>query len=174
MARYEPGVEPMPTEGERPLVQALAKLEADIGRDHPDFLAMAFALFDLRGLDLDTNSDEALEMATVMVKVKKLKDERRLTRDALDPESCVSRARATIGTVYYMRMRDLIKIGFTAGPVEKRRRDLLADAVLATEPGGRDLESRRHKQFSIYRHEGERFHPGKDLLLHIAHLNEQR
>jgi hypothetical protein len=73
--------------------------------------------------------------------------------------------------VYYVRIRDLIKIGTTTN-MKDRMNKLLADEVLATEPGGEELERMRHKQFAHLKVRGERFDPGPDLLSHIAMIRE--
>lgn len=73
--------------------------------------------------------------------------------------------------VYYVRMRDLVKIGTTVN-MKNRSGDLLWDEVLATEPGGEELERMRHKQFRHLRVRGERFEPGPDLMSHIAMIRK--
>lgn len=73
--------------------------------------------------------------------------------------------------VYYVRIRDLIKIGTTVN-MQARFGQLIVDEILATEPGARPLEQMRHKQFAHLRVRGERFAPGPDLDSHIAMLRE--
>jgi hypothetical protein len=73
--------------------------------------------------------------------------------------------------VYYIRIRDLIKIGYTTN-MEARMNDLLADEVLATEPGGEPLERMRHAQFKHLKVRGERFRPEAELLSHVAMIRE--
>lgn len=73
--------------------------------------------------------------------------------------------------VYYVRLRDLIKIGTTVN-MTARSGDLLWDEVLATEPGDRELEQMRHRQFHHLRVRGERFTAGPDLMSHIAMIRE--
>lgn len=70
--------------------------------------------------------------------------------------------------VYYISLRDHIKIGYTTN-MKSRMTALMPDAVLATEPGGRDVEKKRHRQF---RHllgtiGSEYFSVHPDLLTHI-------
>lgn len=72
--------------------------------------------------------------------------------------------------VYYVRELDgSIKIGVTQH-LDSRLQQLrlLPDALLATEPGGMDVERARHRQFAhlrVGRH--ERFRPERDLMDHI-------
>lgn len=44
--------------------------------------------------------------------------------------------------------------------------------VLATQPGGRALESALHRHFGSYRRHGEWFEPGPELLAYIAGLKD--
>lgn len=71
--------------------------------------------------------------------------------------------------VYYIARGDLIKIGHTTNMVH-RMSALQPDAVLATEPGGEQLERRRHQQFRHLRAPlgHEYFTSGDDLMAHIA------
>lgn len=71
--------------------------------------------------------------------------------------------------VYYVRIRDTIKIGTTVNTASRIPR-LGADEVLALEPGGEDLERLRHRQFAHLRIRGERFRAEPDLLSHIEML----
>lgn len=68
--------------------------------------------------------------------------------------------------VYYMRFGPLIKIGTTRN-LYARVGALRPDEVLAAEPGGRDIEAQRHREFGRHRIERELFAPGPDLRQHI-------
>lgn len=77
--------------------------------------------------------------------------------------------------VYYIRIGDYIKIGFTTN-LSERIRSLRVDAsdVMATEPGGREKEHQRHEQFkSIRRGRWENFERTPDLLTHIAKVRRE-
>lgn len=96
-------------------------------------------------------------------------DQRRIERDK---RALVAAAARNSPAVYYIRMSDnRIKIGFTT--------DLRARAasycsrpedILAVEPGGRDREAQRHREFSASRlsPRGELFQESPALLAHIA------
>lgn len=77
--------------------------------------------------------------------------------------------------VYYVRLGEYIKIGTTVN-LAKRLNALQADhdpdALLATEPGDRQVEAQRHGQFYEDRvfHNRELFRPSERLLEHIAAL----
>jgi hypothetical protein len=81
--------------------------------------------------------------------------------------------------VYYVARSDLpglVKIGTTtqlrerlkqlAGPARHGR----AVTLLATEPGGKIHETRRHAEFSVYRQHGEWFWYAPALIAHVASL----
>lgn len=74
------------------------------------------------------------------------------------------------GIVYYMLFGSRIKIGISTSL--RSRLDSLPQGVkvLATEPGGRDVERKRHDQFAECRVGGEWFRPTRPLLVHIAKL----
>lgn len=95
---------------------------------------------------------------------------RRPERDAILREEQARREAGAI--VYYLRIGDRIKIGFTTN-LSQRLNGLRLDAsaVLVTEPGGRDVEARRHREFADERYgRREDFAPSDRLLAHIERL----
>lgn len=88
-------------------------------------------------------------------------------------QACWEQARNTLppteSVVYYIRFGDRVKIGITENLV-MRLGNLPHDEVLATEPGGRDIETERHRQFDALRIRGEWFRAESPLLEHIAAL----
>lgn len=76
--------------------------------------------------------------------------------------------------VYYVRVGELIKVG-TTGQLRQRLSSYPPTSeLLAVEPGGEELESRRHAQFRhLLAHRKEWFHPGTDLMDHIAALAQR-
>lgn len=78
--------------------------------------------------------------------------------------------------VYYIRVGSFIKIGTTRN-IGQRLRDLYIDhqpgALMATEPGGRELEAVRHREFNqdLVFANRELFTPSPRLLAWIAVLN---
>lgn len=70
--------------------------------------------------------------------------------------------------VYYVARGHTIKIGYTTN-MRERMASVMPDAVLATEPGDRELESARHRQFGHLRAPigREYFSVHPDLLTHI-------
>lgn len=71
--------------------------------------------------------------------------------------------------VYYAQFGDRIKIGVTS-QLRSRMGDIPHDRLLVTEPGGREVETRRHEQFAAYRLTGEWFRAAFPLMAHIAAL----
>lgn len=72
--------------------------------------------------------------------------------------------------VYYIRIGDHIKIGFSTNLKQRiSQLRLQQSALLATEPGGRELEKERHRQFSADRVVSNRedFSPSPRLMAHI-------
>jgi len=69
--------------------------------------------------------------------------------------------------VYYFRVGDRIKIGFT-GNIESRIKDLAPEEVLGWEPGPASLEKARHRQFAKYRTAHEWFRDCPEIRQHIA------
>ncbi|WP_329114476.1 GIY-YIG nuclease family protein [Streptomyces sp. NBC_01353] len=78
-----------------------------------------------------------------------------------------------IEIVYYIKRAELVKIGTTRNPAH-RLHTLMPDEILAFEPGGPDLEARRHKQFHPERvwRRGEYFRSSPRLQKHIAELRD--
>ncbi|OQQ12984.1 hypothetical protein B0675_39905 [Streptomyces sp. M41(2017)] len=70
--------------------------------------------------------------------------------------------------VYYAQRGSLVKIGYTSQP-HKRFGNLIPDAVLAWEPGGRPEEAARHEEFKALRisRGAEYFHRDEILDAHI-------
>lgn len=71
--------------------------------------------------------------------------------------------------VYYMRFCCRIKIGMTTN-LAKRAASVPCDEVLATEPGGGELEFIRHWEFASARLLGEWFEPSEALVSHVLRL----
>lgn len=93
-------------------------------------------------------------------------------RQAARRMTFVSVPLASMGSiVYYIRRGDLIKIGFTEDPAQ-RFSALLPDEILAFEPGGRNEETFRHRQFDHLRGRGENFRQAPELLEHIRSVRE--
>jgi hypothetical protein len=73
--------------------------------------------------------------------------------------------------VYYIQFGDRVKIGTTAN-LPQRLAALPHDRVLATEPGGFELEQARHRQLRASRVDGQRewFHLTDQVRQHVAGL----
>lgn len=80
--------------------------------------------------------------------------------------TCRAEAPASGEVVYYLRFGDRIKIGYSSN-LATRLTVIPHDEVLATEPGTRETEQQRHRQFSDLRLTGEWFSMGAELIGHI-------
>lgn len=81
----------------------------------------------------------------------------------------MQRAYEAQSQVYYVRIHDHIKIGYSVN-IKSRLQCLRVtpDCLLATEPGGQQLENVRHRQFADLRYgRWEDFEPADILLDHI-------
>lgn len=76
------------------------------------------------------------------------------------------------GTVYFVRFRDRIKIGWSSDP-DKRIRALPHDEVLHLQPGTIEDERRCHAAFAHLRDRGEWFRMEPDLVEFIDDLRRQ-
>lgn len=87
----------------------------------------------------------------------------------------VRQGRTLNAVVYYAKLDDhRIKIGFTSN-LYTRMRDMrvLPANLLATEPGGRDVEKQRHAEFRGDRLRGEEFRPSERLLAWIEQVRAE-
>lgn len=71
--------------------------------------------------------------------------------------------------VYYVRINDYVKIGYTAYLRDRVGSLRVAfNSLLAVEPGARHVESQRHEQFASERQgRRENFNPSRRLLTHV-------
>lgn len=85
-----------------------------------------------------------------------------------DPRCRVNSPQNPSGVVYYLRLGDLIKVGFTVD-LAARLRDYPPHAhVLATEPGTKTLERQRHHELRHSLNLGrEWFARSDEVLAHI-------
>lgn len=88
------------------------------------------------------------------------------------PEATYPRHDLTDSVVYYMRTRDLVKIGFSRN-IRLRLQALRPEELMATEPGGRTLERVRHREFRDLRYRYEWFKLAPPLTVHIENLRQQ-
>lgn len=72
-----------------------------------------------------------------------------------------------LGTVYFIRFRDMVKIGVTYD-LTRRLKELPHDEILGTIPGTPRDEARCHAAFAHLRHTGEWFRDAPELRQFIA------
>lgn len=71
--------------------------------------------------------------------------------------------------VYYMRMSDMVKIGTTTN-IAGRLDAIMPQELMTAEPGGRDVEQHRHKEFSQAHSHGEWFYLDDPVMAHIEQV----
>jgi hypothetical protein len=94
---------------------------------------------------------------------------RRYTASPIDPAKELQLGGSV---VYYMRIGNRVKIGWSAG-VLKRVSAINPEELMAVEPGGRPQEAMRHAEFRSLRTHGEWFRLESPLTDHIAALQER-
>lgn len=78
------------------------------------------------------------------------------------------------GTIYYLRIADRVKIGFTTDLYQRMGQYPPNSEILATHPGTPTLERETHKRFAMHLADGrEWFHPHAALDKHILKVQEQ-
>jgi hypothetical protein len=138
-----------------------------VAHDDParSYILITLARMEQSGVELD---DRAVEIATQLG--RRRYEEAQAGEEGRDEQL---RARVLAARdawkVYYVRCGHLIKIGYTAD-LGQRFTTIRPNEVLALEPGGQDVETRRHRQFAELRASGEYFHPGPALQSHIVGL----
>ena len=90
-----------------------------------------------------------LTKANEQRRAERIEELRRLAEEARNDETCT-------GIVYYIRFRDVVKIGTSISPAN-RLGSLPWDELLAVEPGGRAVEQLRHAEWEAHRVNGEWF-----------------
>lgn len=124
-------------------------------------------------LDMVSNVEAAVELPAVSEAIARQGRTRHLEKkqDAIMATIRVSADPDADGWVYYMRINGHIKIGYTANLRQRSRNYPPGTELLAVEPGTRDLEKRRHGQFSRSLAQGrEWFAESPDLEQHIKAL----
>jgi hypothetical protein len=91
-----------------------------------------------------------------------------------EEEERIRKSKTRPGTIYYLQVGALIKIGFS-GYLEGRLRSYPPDSkVLATHPGTPEVEQRIHnKFFNHLAHGREWFNPSPEIDQHIAEVHKQ-
>lgn len=139
------------------ILMALAELGMRYGlqvHDHPDLIAKAIE----KG-----RRDHEYEQSLVPFRPADFRS--RAGRAADEPRE---------STVYYLRVGRLVKIGTTVNLTERIRSYPPDATLLATEPGGYEVERGRHRQFAAsLEARNEWFAPTADLIEHINALREQ-
>ncbi len=108
-----------------------------------------------------------LSIAQRVAERKRWEDER-AERKAIAPLK--KRTPDAEGLVYYIRINGQVKIGYTANLKQRSRNYPPGSELLAVEPGSKDLEAQRHRQFARDLARGREFQESATLTEHIAGL----
>lgn len=105
-------------------------------------------------------------------------DHREAAAEVRAGESAIqARRRATInrpGSIYYLRVGDRVKIGFTTDLYRRMMQYPPNSELLASHPGTPALEKEMHQDFSRHLADGrEWFHPNAELDAHIQKVQEK-
>lgn len=115
------------------------------------------------GMDVEQRQERERQDARQRANGERMERQEAARQDAMAAQS----------VVYYVRIGEYIKIG-TTRVMKQRFANLDVDEVLATEPGGRQQESIRHRQFAdLKAKRREYFRPDDRLLRHIEWVREK-
>lgn len=152
--------------------QVLDAINTAVSPDDPDRMALVWKLGELVHLGWDVNDLTLIAKARFLLEYQRSRGIANIGHRA----EFDTAPRKLGDVVYYIQIRDTIKIGFTTQDPERRCRTLAGDRVLAVEPGNMKLESERHHQFAAYRARipgtRERFHPSDELMDHILEVRK--
>ena len=110
------------------------------------------------------------QMSVAMYRQERLKREKRKREMSFDAEMKRDNPETT-GIVYYMRINDQIKIGYTTNLTQRSRAYPPGTELLAVEPATPYTERDRHQQFHRYLVRGrEWFSESDELMAHISEL----
>lgn len=132
---------------------------------------LASAAFDFaRAEDLGFDISDPDVRRTVFAASARKRQER-AEREAQRIDDAKAGKGETESVVYYMRVGDRVKIGFSTN-LTGRIAALAPEEVLAVEPGGRLLEGVRHRQFADLRVTREWFRMEEPLVSHMDRLQQ--
>jgi hypothetical protein len=153
----------------------------------PDILYVIQAVQGLRYAGLDVTQPDVFEMAVDIGHKRaaevdddtELQPERERDFEQKAALEAALRGSPTYGLrhvderVYYMRMGNRCKIGYTTN-LRSRVATINPEELLGWEPGSRKLEQERHKQFADLRTHGEWFRYEGPLVEHVEQLRASR
>jgi hypothetical protein len=90
----------------------------------------------------------------------------------LDNMRALVKQKAKPAVVYYMRLGNRVKIGWSSN-LAVRVATIQPEEVMVTEDGGQKLEAKRHKEFADLRVSGEWFRLEEPLIAHIEALQRR-
>lgn len=143
-----------------------------VDTDDPAFLLICRAAFELTRFGYDPNDPDvaarAIEVGRERHKDQSLRNTKSLAkeRSRLRPEDSEGAS-----VVYYMRIGNRVKIGWSRN-LTSRLSAINPEELMATEPGSRNLERVRHREFGELRTHGEWFRLEGPLEAHIKKIKK--
>jgi hypothetical protein len=142
------------------VVDALTAMRA-VGCDMSDPVVLALAA--------DAGRRKALDFAATLESGQFERDQQDWRQAEIERARRFFERRETWSVVYYARLGNRCKIGWTAD-LKQRMTDIQPEELLATERGGPALETERHEQFKALRVVGEWFRYEGSLVEHVEAL----
>lgn len=143
-----------------PIINEIAKA---FGLDTPGVIVGIYELRRMRNWGIEITNSVALRCIKTHV------EEARKHQARLDAQDQQRSDDTHDPVVYYMRIGNRVKIGWTAS-LARRLEAINPEELMTFEPGDAAMEAYRHKQFARYRVHGEWFRLEGDVAEHIRKL----
>lgn len=135
----------------------------------PAYGEISRAAMELIGFGFDPNNPDIAQRAIEVGRERYAKHPTYESRMGLIPKPPEPFERVPGEFVYYMRIGNRVKIGWTTN-LTTRLATINPEELMTTEPGNRILENARHHQFKELRTHGEWFRLEEPLIQHIEDL----
>lgn len=111
-----------------------------------------------------TAAPQAVSRTLLVDRINAVTDEAAARRDTLRETQRRSQAMRTAGWIYYIKVHDLIKIGY-ASVLEDRLRQYPPNiTLLAIHPGTRELETHLHRKFRLHLKQGREWYDDAHVI----------
>lgn len=151
--------------------EATTKLVDRVDVRDPAFSFICYALIKLQSLEFELDEETIDRAVRSGRRLYEQYEEQMANMRSKHPLSAKTLQASHRSVVYYMRIGNRVKIGVTT-KLATRLADINPEELLAVEPGGYDLERRRHHEYSFLRTHGEWFRLEPPLTLHIQRLRD--
>lgn len=125
-------------------------------------------------LDTVTAAPQAIKPTYLIDRIRNVTDEAAARRDALIEDDRQRRLMNTPGWIYYIKVDDLIKIGYATVLFHRLKQYPPNITILAAHPGTRELETHLHRSFRLHLKRGrEWYNNAQPIQDHIARVIAQ-